>query len=100
MVTLAECAELIPVHEKELISDVEHDCDAALETIESAYSKFLAPLVELRKELAERTAFAELKAPKDKEEAKQFRDAKKVTDLWADEGAAGGRSCVDPTATA
>src|SRR5207253_2511620 len=46
--------------------------------IEEAYSPFLASLAELRKELAQRMAFAEQTLAKDKEELKKFREAKKA----------------------
>jgi type I restriction enzyme M protein len=75
---LAKCAELIPAHEKELIAEVERERDAALENIEAAYGEFLVPLPRLRIELSERAAFADLKAPKDKEERTKFREAKKA----------------------
>lgn len=75
---LAKCNELIPVHEKDLIDEVERERNSALADIETAYGPFLAPLAELRKELVERTALAEQKPPKDKGEAKKFREAKKA----------------------
>ncbi len=61
-----------------MIAEVERARDAALTDIEAVYGPFLAPLAELRKELAERTALAELTPPKDKESLKKFREAKKA----------------------
>ena len=64
---LAQCAELIPKHEQELIAEVERERDAALADIEEAYAEFLAPLPALRKELEERTAFEDQQLPTEEE---------------------------------
>jgi type I restriction enzyme M protein len=75
---LGKCCALIPEHEQTLISQIEHDRDAALNELEEAYGPFLAPLPEARKELAEREVIAQKEPPKDKEELKAFREAKKA----------------------
>jgi type I restriction enzyme M protein len=75
---LAKCRQLIPPHEAELIAEIEAERAAGLKDIHDAYDPLLAPLPAMRKELAERTSFAERMPPTDKAELKTFREAKKA----------------------
>ena len=75
---LEKCRELVPQLEAELIGEVEHDRNATLSDIDAAYGPFLAPLPALREELATRQRYAEKEPPKDKVEAKKFREEKKA----------------------
>jgi len=72
-----KCIALIPRHEQELIADIEHERDNALQELEEAYAPFLASLPDLKKEFAVCDAVAKQKPPKDKEALKVFRAQKK-----------------------
>lgn len=73
-----KCRALIPQYERELIREIEKERDSALADIDAAYEPFLNPLPNLRKEFAEREAFAAQEGPRDREERKQFREQGKV----------------------
>lgn len=75
---LGKCHALIAHHEQELITEIEHERDAALQDLEDAYAPFLAPLPELQKEFAACEVFAKQAPPKDKEALKAFRAQKKA----------------------
>ena len=75
---LEKCNALISRHEQELIVEIEHERDAALQDLEEAYAPFLAPLPELKKEFAACEAVAGQTPPKDKEALKAFRARKKA----------------------
>lgn len=75
---LEKCRELVPQHEQTLIAEIKHGRDTALAEMDAAYSPLLESLPALRQELCQRRAFAERKAPQDKEAKKQFREEKKL----------------------
>jgi type I restriction enzyme M protein len=54
---LDKCRELIPLHEQELIIELERERDTAIEEVHAAYDPLLAPLPDLKAELAQRDAF-------------------------------------------
>lgn len=69
---------LVPQHEKDFSLEIEAERDTALADIDEAYRPFLEPLPGLRKELADREAFAEKEAPEDKADKKRHREEKKA----------------------
>jgi type I restriction enzyme M protein len=75
---LTKCRDLVQEHERALIAEIEHELDATLADIETAYRPFLEPLQGLRQELAEREAIAEQEPPSDKEAKKRLREEQKA----------------------
>jgi type I restriction enzyme M protein len=53
---LNKCLELLPKREQELVAEIEHERDLALQEIAEAYDPILAQLDQLRKELVAREA--------------------------------------------
>lgn len=75
---LALCCTMIQNHEAELITEIEHERNAALADIDEAYAPFLDPLLRFREELVEREAFALREPPAEKDAKKKFREEKKA----------------------